>query len=508
MYTDAVDVAGDLDEFEATVLDDDVDGGGAGVEVVLDQLLHGRDWPLDHFSGGDLVHHGHVQFCSRDDDSLKSASLIRRSLRISPFKSSYRSLTSLSTNALSNDSDDIGARLQKLYKSWEDNPDIGFVMLKGSGRAFCAGGDIVSLYHLINEGNIEACKDFCRTVYGFIYQLGTYLKPHVALLNGITMGGGGGVSIPGTFRVATNKTVYSTGATRWRRRQDDTCGNSCGDEEATRKELLEDFVLEHCRFVLTLELGADAFLGVFATPETLIGFHPDAGASFYLSHLPGYLGEYLALTGGKLNGVEMIGCGLATHYSLSARLPLLEEQLGKLVTDDPSVIETSLGTYSDVVYPDSTSVLHRIETLDKCFSHDTVEEIIDSLESEAAKSHDDWCASTLKKLKYASPLSLKVSLRSIREGRYQTFDQCLVREYRMSLQGMSKQISNDFCEGVRARMVDKDLAPKFQISVSKPQWNPPILEQVSTDMVDQYFSPLSECEPDLELPTKQREAFT
>ncbi|KAG5565450.1 hypothetical protein RHGRI_001366 [Rhododendron griersonianum] len=412
--------------------------------------------------------------------SLKSASLIRRSLRISPFKSSYRSLTSLSTNALSNDSDDIvlvegkacsrtailnrppvlnalntavGARLQKLYKSWEDNPDIGFVMLKGSGRAFCAGGDIVSLYHLINEGNIEACKDFCRTVYGFIYQLGTYLKPHVALLNGITMGGGGGVSIPGTFRVATNKTV-------------------------------------------------------FATPETLIGFHPDAGASFYLSHLPGYLGEYLALTGGKLNGVEMIGCGLATHYSLSARLPLLEEQLGKLVTDDPSVIETSLGTYSDVVYPDSTSVLHRIETLDKCFSHDTVEEIIDSLESEAAKSHDDWCASTLKKLKYASPLSLKVSLRSIREGRYQTFDQCLVREYRMSLQGMSKQISNDFCEGVRARMVDKDLAPKFQISVSKPQWNPPILEQVSTDMVDQYFSPLSECEPDLELPTKQREAFT
>ncbi|XP_058222831.1 3-hydroxyisobutyryl-CoA hydrolase-like protein 1, mitochondrial isoform X5 [Rhododendron vialii] len=336
--------------------------------------------------------------------SLKSASLIRRSLRISPFKSSYRSLTSLSTNALSNDSDDIvlvegkacsrtailnrppvlnalntavGARLQKLYKSWEDNPDIGFVMLKGSERAFCAGGDIVSLYHLINEGNIEACKDFCRTVYGFIYHLGTYLKPHV-----------------------------------------------------------------------------------FATPETLIGFHPDAGASFYLSHLPGYLGEYLALTGDKLNGVEMIGCGLATHYSLSARLPLLEEQLGKLVTDDPSVIETSLGTYSDVVYPDSTSVLHRIETLDKCFSHDTVEEIIDSLESEAAKSHDDWCASTLKKLKYVSPLSLKVSLRSIREGRYQTFDRCLVREYRMSLQGMSKQISNDFCEGVRARMVDKDLAPK------------------------------------------------
>ncbi|KAI8024009.1 hypothetical protein LOK49_LG03G02603 [Camellia lanceoleosa] len=404
---------------------------------------------------------------------FKSASLIKRCLRSSSFISGYyRSLSSLSSNnALRDDLDDIvlvegkawsrtailnrpsvlnalntavGARLQKLYKSWEDNPDIGFVVLKGSGRAFCAGGDIVTLCHLINEGNMEDCKEFFRTLYSFIYLLGTYLKPHVALLNGITMGGGAGVSIPGTFKVATDKTV-------------------------------------------------------FATPETLIGFHPDAGASFYLSHLPGHLGEYLALTGDKLNGVELISCGLATHYSISARLPLIEEQLGKLVTDDPSVVETSLAKYGDIVYPDRASVLHRIETLDKCFSHDTVEEIIDALESEAAKTHDDWCTSTLKKLQHCSPLSLKVSLRSIREGRFQTLDQCLVREYRMSLQGISKQISNDFCEGVRARVVDKDMAPK---------WNPPNLEQVSKDMVDQYFSPLSEVEPDLELPIKQREAFT
>ncbi|GMP62013.1 hypothetical protein CsSME_00024277 [Camellia sinensis var. sinensis] len=118
------------------------------------------------------------------------------------------------------------------------------------------------------------------------------------------MGGGAGVSIPGTFKVATDKTV-------------------------------------------------------FATPETLIGFHPDAGASFYLSHLPGHLGEYLALTGDKLNGVELISCGLATHYSISARLPLIEEQLGKLVTDDPSIVETSLAKYGDIVYPDRASVLHR-----------------------------------------------------------------------------------------------------------------------------------------------------
>ncbi|KAF2315407.1 hypothetical protein GH714_039132 [Hevea brasiliensis] len=324
----------------------------------------------------------------------------------------------------------MGARLLKLYRSWEDNPDIGFVVMKGSGRAFCAGGDIVSLYHLINQGKLEDCKEFFRTVYSFIYELGTYLKPHVAILDGITMGGGAGVSIPGTFRVATNKTA-------------------------------------------------------FATPETLIGFHPDAGASFFLSHLPGHLGEYLALSGENLNGAEMIACGLATHYSYSERLELIEQQLGKLFTDDPSVIEATLEKW--------------IETVDKCFSHDTVEEIFDALESEASGTNDAFCNSTLRRLKEASPLSLKVSLRSIREGRFQTLDQCLVREYRMSLQGIFKQISTDFCEGVRARMVDKDLAPK---------WNPPNLEQVSEDMVEHYFSPLSELEPDLELPTEKREAFT
>ncbi|KAJ9171216.1 hypothetical protein P3X46_014609 [Hevea brasiliensis] len=338
----------------------------------------------------------------------------------------------------------MGARLLKLYRSWEDNPDIGFVVMKGSGRAFCAGGDIVSLYHLINQGKLEDCKEFFRTVYSFIYELGTYLKPHVAILDGITMGGGAGVSIPGTFRVATNKTA-------------------------------------------------------FATPETLIGFHPDAGASFFLSHLPGHLGEYLALSGEKLNGAEMIACGLATHYSYSERLKLIEQQLGKLFTDDPSVIEATLEKYGDLVHPDKMSVIHRIETVDKCFSHDTVEEIFDALESEASGTNDAFCNSTLRRLKEASPLSLKVSLRSIREGRFQTLDQCLVREYRMSLQGIFKQISTDFCEGVRARMVDKDLAPK---------WNPPNLEQVSEDMVEHYFSPLSELEPDLELPTEKREAFT
>ncbi|XVE97334.1 hypothetical protein REPUB_Repub03eG0010700 [Reevesia pubescens] len=337
----------------------------------------------------------------------------------------------------------MAARLKRLYESWEENPDIGFVLMKGSGRAFCSGIDAVYVYHLLNEGKVEECKRFFKTLYKFVYLQGTYLKPHVAILDGITIGCGGGISLPGMFRLVTDKTV-------------------------------------------------------FAHPETQLGFHPDAGASFYLSRLPGYLGECLALTGEKLNGVEMIACGLATHYCLNARLALIEERLGNLMNDDPSVIESSLAQYGDLVYPDRSSILHRIDIIDKCFSHDTVEEIIGSLENEAAGGYDDWCKTVLRKMKEASPLSLKVTLRSIREGRFQSLDQCLAREYRMSLAGISKLVSNDFSEGVRARLVDKDFVPK---------WNPPSLEEVSKDMVEYYFCPLGELEPELVLPTALREPY-
>ncbi|KAJ7966271.1 3-hydroxyisobutyryl-CoA hydrolase-like protein 1, mitochondrial [Quillaja saponaria] len=335
------------------------------------------------------------------------------------------------------------ARLKRLYESWEENSDIGFVLMKASGKAFCSGGDVTTLYHILNEGKSEEGKEFFKTLYKFVYLQGTYLKPHVAIMDGFTMGCGAGISVPGMFRVVTDKTVFSN-------------------------------------------------------PEAQLGFHPDAGASFYLSRLPGYLGEYLALTGDKLNGVEMIVCGLATHYSLNARLAWVEERLGKLMTDDPSVIETSLAQYSDLVYPNKGSIVSKIDVIDRCFSHDTVEEIIDALEKEVAESYDEWCVTTLNKIREASPLSLKVTLRSIREGRFQTLDKCLVREYRISLCGISKRVSSDFFEGVRARLVDKDFVPK---------WDPPSLREVSNDMVDCYFSPLDEVEPELELATTLREPY-
>nr|GMD41331.1 3-hydroxyisobutyryl-CoA hydrolase-like protein 2, mitochondrial [Ipomoea batatas] len=365
-------------------------------------------------------------------------------------------------SALNSLTSSMVARLNRLYNSWEENSEIGFVVMKGSDQAFCSGADVVTLHQLINEGKVEECKIFFQTLYNFVYLLGTYLKPNVAILDGVTMGSGAGIALPGMFRVATDRTVYSS-------------------------------------------------------PESQIGFHPDGGASYYLPRLPGYLGEYLALTGEKLNGVEMIACGLATHYVLKEvsitlcasnipeicyvlkhctsdirilqRLPWIEERLGKLMTDDRSVIESSLAQYGDLVYPDRRSMLHKFEMIDKCFSPDTVEEIIEALENEAAESYDEWCATTLKKIKAASPLSLKVTLNSIREGRFQSLDQCLAREYRISLNWISRQ-------GVRARLIDKDFSPK---------WDPPRLEDATKDMVESFFAPLDEFESELNLPTSIRE---
>ncbi|KAH7519657.1 hypothetical protein FEM48_Zijuj08G0060300 [Ziziphus jujuba var. spinosa] len=138
---------------------------------------------------------------------LRAASLIRRSFH----SSRLRGLCTLAETATNDDLDNqvlvegkAGSRTAILNRSSALN---ALNTSMGSGRAFRAGGDIVSLYHLINRGNLEDCMQFFRTAYTLVYIIGTYLKPHVALLNGIAMGGGAGVSIPGTFRVATDKTV-------------------------------------------------------------------------------------------------------------------------------------------------------------------------------------------------------------------------------------------------------------------------------------------------------------
>ncbi|XP_065636666.1 3-hydroxyisobutyryl-CoA hydrolase 1 isoform X3 [Quercus suber] len=176
----------------------------------------------------------------------------------------------------------------------------------------------------------------------------------------------------------------------------------------------------------------------------------------------------------------MLVCGLATHFVPSERLSLLEEALCKVDSSDPAIISAVINEYSKQPYMKEKSAYHRLKVIDRCFSRRTVEEIISVLEREALNKKDDWISETIQTLKRASPTSLKISLRSIRQGRLQGVGQCLVREYRIACHVMQGKLSRDHFE-----------------------WEPSKLELVSDDMVDSYFSMMDdEGWEDLKLPAR------
>lgn len=331
------------------------------------------------------------------------------------------------------------SRLLELFLANERDPNVKLVIVKGKGRAFCAGGDVAAVVHLVNEGNWRLGAKFFSKEFILNYIMATYRKNQVSILNGIVMGGGAGASIHGRFRVATENSL-------------------------------------------------------FAMPEAALGLFPDVGASYFLSRLPGFFGEYVGLTGTRLDGAEMLACGLATHFVPSARLSLLEEALCKLDSTDPALISAIIDEYSHQPSLKEQSAYHRLSVIDRCFSRRTVEEILSALEREVLNKKDDWISATIQSLKAASPMSLKISLRSIRQGRLQGVGQCLVREYRMVCHVLQGKFSKDFFEGCRALLLDKDKNPK---------WEPSKLELISDGMVDSYFSMVNDEEmEDLKLPPR------
>eukprot|EP00250_Pteridium_aquilinum_P010830 c19657_g1_i1 orf=157-1395(+) len=331
--------------------------------------------------------------------------------------------------------------LRKIYEQWEEDTDVQVVLVKGSGRAFCAGGDVAEVYRFGKQGFHDKSMHFFSQEYNVNYLIGTYRKPHVALINGIVMGGGAGLSLNGSFNVVTEKAV-------------------------------------------------------FAMPETGLGLHPDVGASYFLSRLPGFLGEYVGLTGARLDGIELLAVGLATHYVPSERLIDVEEKLKYLGSGNPAVVDEALSSFSEKPNCREESILHRLEDINRCFSKSTVEEILEALELHQKEAKDDWYSTTVKTLRDASPMSLKITLRSIREGRYQTFYECLIREYRLTVRCLLGEWSNDFYEGCRAILIDKDRNPK---------WNPATLASVTPAMVEHYFSRFEKPNEELRLPGAHRQ---
>uniref|UniRef100_A0A0E0J9Q6 3-hydroxyisobutyryl-CoA hydrolase n=1 Tax=Oryza nivara TaxID=4536 RepID=A0A0E0J9Q6_ORYNI len=328
----------------------------------------------------------------------------------------------------------------RCFTAYEEDDGVKLLIVKGKGRAFCAGGDVAAVVRSINNDSWKYGAHFFRNEFLLNYIIATYSKPQVSLLTGIVMGGGAGVSIHGRFRVVTDSTV-------------------------------------------------------FAMPETALGLFPDIGASYFLSRLPGFYGEYVGLTGVRLDAAEMLACGLATHFVPSDRLSLLEESLKKVDTSDPFAICGIIDQYSQQPSLKEKSALNRLEIINKCFSKKTVEEIIASLEQEAPNVADEWIASAIQSMRKASPTSMKISLRSIREGRTQTVGECLRREYRMVCHVMRGDFSRDFFEGCRAILLDRDRNPK---------WMPPRLEEVHDEVVEKYFSKVDDPEwEDLDLPPRR-----
>ncbi|PIN15880.1 Enoyl-CoA hydratase [Handroanthus impetiginosus] len=343
-------------------------------------------------------------------------------------KSSVRIFTLNRTKQLNALSAAMVSRLLELFLACAEDSSVKLIIVKGKGRAFCAGGDVAAVVHDIKQGNGKSGADYFRKEFTMNYVIATYSKPQVSILNGIVMGGGAGVSIHGRFRIATENSL-------------------------------------------------------FAMPETALGLFPDIGASYFLSRLPGFFGEYVGLTGSRLDGAEMLACGLATHFVQSNKLQMLEEALIKANSSDPSVISSVIREFSEIPNLKKNSAYHRLNIINKCFSRRTIEDIIVALEREAAEKKDDWITSTIQSLKKASPTSLKISLRSIREGRLQGINKCLVREFRMVCHVVRGEISKDFVEGCRAILFDKDRNPK---------WQPSKIESVSEEMVDHYFSKVNE----------------
>jgi len=290
--------------------------------------------------------------------------------------------------------------LRAQLERWADDASITRVVITAAGeRAFSAGGDIRALYDLGQAGRQVEALQFWRDEYPLNVAIKNYHKPYVALIDGMVMGGGVGVSVHGSHRVA-------------------------GD-----------------RFQ-------------FAMPEVGIGFFPDVGATWFLPRMPGELGTYCGLTGDRFNAADGVHAGIATHRVSSVRIAELLDALTGTVP-----VDAVLAAFKEPA--GEGPIMARRTTIDRTFAGTRVEDILGALERDASAGGADaeWAAKTAATMRAKSPLSLKIALAQVRRGRLWDFDTCMRAEFRI----VSRIIEgHDFYEGVRAVIVDKDNRPRWQ----------------------------------------------
>ena len=315
--------------------------------------------------------------------------------------------------------------LKAAVDAWRADGAVKLVLLEGAGgKAFCAGGDVravaLSLGSPVPEGQEPLSRAFFREEYRLNQLIHHFPKPYVALVDGICMGGGLGLSVHGSHRVVTERLVL-------------------------------------------------------AMPETAIGLFPDVGGGWFLPRFPGEAGTYLGLTGARCNAAEAMWLGFGTQHVPHDRL--------EAVVDALAAADWSAGPARDVATrvlegfttePGPAPLKEHREELARCFSKDSVEEILAALGAEGTP----WAEETRATLGRMSPSSLKVTLRQLRLCRGRPYDEVVTVEYRLS---QHTTALTDFREGIRAVLVDKD---------NRPRWNPPTLAEVREADVEACFAPV------------------
>lgn len=290
--------------------------------------------------------------------------------------------------------------MKRAMADFIDDPDVACVILAGAGeRGLCAGGDIRKIYDQGKAGD-AAVTQFWREEFPLNYTISHYPKPYVALMDGITMGGGVGLASHGAVRIVTERTRL-------------------------------------------------------AMPETGIGYFPDVGTTWLLPRAPGEAGTFMALTGNEISPADAIFAGLADHAVASADLDRLVAALGELAADaDLDAVKAVVGRFS-ISLPEGPLSQNRA-AIDRIFHFDTVEEILSALEREPGDFAAEIRATMLKR----SPTSLKLALKLLRLGRKSSgLVECLEREFAAGSQVLR---GHDFYEGVRAAIIDKDRNPQWQ----------------------------------------------
>jgi enoyl-CoA hydratase len=259
--------------------------------------------------------------------------------------------------------------LRAALDDWAADPAVTRVIIQSADqRAFSVGGDIRALTDLGKAGRIEDAVQFWRDEYPLNACIKGYRKPYVALIDGLVMGGGAGLGVHGSHRVA-------------------------GD-----------------RFQ-------------FAMPEVGIGFFPDIGATWFLPRMPGELGTYCGLTGERFNAADACAAGIATHRVPSARFPALLEALYGSVS-----VDAVLAAFAEPA--GEGPIMARRATVDRLFAGDRVEDILRALDNDAGPDAD-WAHATAATIRAKSPLSLKLALAQVRRGGAWDFATCMQMEFRI-----------------------------------------------------------------------------